>query len=255
MKRFILCLLAILLVLSTCLTASAITSITSTNLFDYEGLLTYEEQNALIDRLEAVSEAYQCDVVIVTDSDLGGKTPTQYADDFYDYNGFGYNDSRDGILLFVSLAERKWATSTTGKAIDIFTDSDLYYIEDEFKPYLSSGDYNTAFNTFVDLCEDELSTYGKFQFSFFYLFVGLIIGVIVAFIAVLIMKGQLKSVRYQTAAHSYMRNNSLNITERRDIFLYSTVSRRAKPKDNGSSGSSTHTSSSGSSHGGHSGSF
>ena len=254
MKRFILCLLALLLILCTCLSASVESmSISSTNLFDYEGLLTYEEQNALIDRLEQVSEAYQCDVIIVTDSDLQGKTPTQYADDFYDYNGFGYNDTRDGIFLFVSLSERKWATSTTGKAIDIFTDSDLYYIEDEFKPYLSAGDYNTAFNTFVDLCEEELSTYGKFQFSFFYVFVGLIIGVIVAFISVLIMKGQLKSVRFQSAAHNYMRNNSLNITERKDIFLYSTVSRRAKPKDNG--GSSTHTSSSGSSHGGHSGSF
>lgn len=252
MKRFALCILALLLVLSTCLSVSA--SISSTNLFDYEELLTYEEQNALIDRLEDVSETYQCDVIIVTDSDLGDKTATQYADDFFDYNGFGYGDTRDGILLFVSLAERQWATSTTGKAIDIFTDSDLYYIEDEFTPYLSSGDFDSAFNTFVDLCEDELASYGKFQFNALYLLVGLVLGVIVAFIAVLIMKGQLKSVRYQSAAQNYLRNGSLNITERKDIFLYSTVSKRAKPKDNGG-GSSTHSSSSGSSHGGHSGSF
>lgn len=251
MKRIALCILALLLALTATVTASASTS--SSRLYDYENLLTYEEQSALTDKLAEISTAYQCDVVIVTDSDLGGKTPTQYADDFFDYNGFGYNDTRDGILLFVSLEERSWATSTCGKAIDIFSDSDLYYIEDSFTPYLSSGDYYTAFDTFADLCEDELESYGKFQFSFLYVFVGLIVGVIVAFIAVLIMKGQLKSIRYQSAAHNYLRNGSLHISDRRDIFLYSTVSKRAKPKDNG--GSSTHTSSSGSSHGGHSGRF
>ncbi len=252
MKKFVLCILALLLVVTGTLSASAL-SLAFTSVYDYEGLLTTDELCELSEKLDRIGETYQCAVVIVTDSDLGGKTATQYADDFYDYNGFGYGDTRDGILLFVSLNERKWATSTTGKAIDIFSDSDLYDIEDEFKPYLSSGDYYTAFNTFADLCEDELASYGKFQFSILYLFVGAVIGVIIAFIVVLIMKGKLKSVRYQSAAQNYMRQGSLNITEKRDIFLYSTVSKRAKPKDNG--GSSTHTSSSGTSHGGHSGSF
>ncbi len=268
MKRFTLCILAILIALMGVVSASAL-SLAFTSVHDYEGLLTEDELLILSEKLDTISETYQCDVVIVTDSDLGGKTPTQYADDFYDYNGFGYGISRDGILLFVSLAERQWATSTCGEAIDIFTDSDLYYIEDEFTPYLSSGDFYTAFNTFADLCEEELeyhSVYGvddyygggydnhrSFQFSIKYLFIGTIIGVVIAFIVVLIMKGQLKSVRYQSAAQNYMRNGSLNITERRDIFLYSTVSKRAKPKDSG--GSSTHRSSSGSSHGGHSGGF
>ncbi len=254
MKRIVLCILALLLVLTGIVSASAL-SLAFTSVYDYEGLLTSDELSALSEKLDRISETYQCAVVIVTDSDLGGKTPTEYADDFYDYNGFGYNETRDGILLFVSLAERKWATSTCGKGIEIFTDSDLYYIEDSFKPYLSSGDYYTAFDTFADLCEEEISTHGKFQFSITYLFMGLVAGVVIAFIVVLIMKGQLKSVRYQAAAHNYMRNNSMRISEQRDIFLYSTVSRRAKPKDNGSGGSSTHTSSSGSSHGGHSGSF
>ena len=120
---------------------------------------------------------------------------------------------------------------------------------------LSEGDYNGAFNLFADLCEDEISTHGKIQFSILYLFPAAIIGVIIAFISVLVMKGQLKSVRYEPAARNYLRNGSLVISERADTFLYSTVSKRAKPKDTGSSGGGSHTSSSGSSHGGHSGSF
>ncbi len=237
-----------------------------TYLHDHENLLTEDEAAELSEKLDAINDTYSCDVVIVTTDDLEGKTATEYADDYYDYNGFGDGNTRDGILLLVSLAERKWATSTCGEAIDIFNDSELYDIEDKFVPYLSDGEYYTAFDTFADLCEFRLSSiYGyhgethahhrTIQFSILYLFVGTIVGVVIAFIAVLIMKGQLKSVRYQPAAQNYLRNGSLNITERRDIFLYSTVSKRAKPKDTGSSGSSTHSSSSGSSHGGHSGSF
>ena len=32
------------------------------------------------------------DVVIVTSNDLQGKTPRDYADDYYDYNGYGNKD-------------------------------------------------------------------------------------------------------------------------------------------------------------------
>lgn len=52
-----------------------------------------------------------------------------------------------------------------------------------------------------------------------------------------------------------MKKESLNITEKRDLFLYRTVSRTAKPKNESSGGSSTHTSSSGSTHGGGGGKF
>lgn len=53
-----------------------------------------------------------------------------------------------------------------------------------------------------------------------------------------------------------MKAGSMNITESRDMFLYDTVTRTAKPKDNDSGGgSSTHTSSSGSTHGGGGGKF
>ena len=227
----------------------------SAKVCDFEGLLTSVELEVLTEKLERISEEYQCDVVVVTAPYTEGRTATQFADDFYDYNRYGYNESRDGILLFVSLEERIWATSTCGKAIEIFSDSDLYMIEDEFVPLLSEDDFYGAFTTFADLCEDEISSHGKIQFSILYLFPAAIIGVIIAFISVLVMKGQLKSVRYEPAARNYLRNGSLVISERADTFLYSTVSKRAKPKDTGSSGGGSHTSSSGSSHGGHSGSF
>jgi uncharacterized protein len=80
-----------------------------------------------------------------------------------------------------------------------------------------------------------------------------VIGLVIAAIATAVMKGKLKSVHAQAGASGYVKNGSMNVTHRQDLFLYRDVNRTAKPKD--SSGSSTHTSSSGRSHGGGGGKF
>ena len=49
-------------------------------------------------------------------------------------------------------------------------------------------------------------------------------------------------------------DNSYHLRTNQDLFLYSNISKRPKPKES-SSGSSTHRSSSGRSHGGRGGSF
>ena len=80
-------------------------------------------------------------------------------------------------------------------------------------------------------------------------------GFVLSLIIVGRMKAKLKTVRFQSAANSYIKDGSLNINERRDLFLYNTVTRTAKPKADDSGGGSSHTSSSGSTHGGGGGKF
>ena len=60
------------------------------------------------------------------------------------------------------------------------------------------------------------------------------IGFVIALIATGIMKGQLKSVRSQSAAAEYVKQDSLNVTESHDLFLYRNITRRPKPKSNNS---------------------
>ena len=57
-----------------------------------------------------------------------------------------------------------------------------------------------------------------------------IVGIVVAFIVTLIMKGQLKSVRQQRAAANYVVPGSFRLTARSDVFLYRNVVRRERPK-------------------------
>ena len=59
----------------------------------------------------------------------------------------------------------------------------------------------------------------------------LIIGIIVAFIVVFIMKGQLKSVHKQNNAADYVVTGSFRLSNRSDTFLYRNVIRRERPKN------------------------
>ena len=145
---------------------------------------------------------------------------------------------------------------------------------------MSNGDYAAAFTTFADRCDDyimqaatgipyDVDNLPQESFPFFtLLLICLAIAFVIALIATGIMKSQLKSVYSQSKADNYMKNGSMKLTKKNDLFLYRRVDRREKPKENTSSssssgssgsgrtgGSTTHTSSSGATHGGRSGKF
>ena len=270
-KRVVSIIFAIFLVSLSVLPAFAESEGASTygRLVDNAKLLSEDEYSQLKEHIDTVSEKYTFDVVIVTEKSIGDKTPTEYADDFFDYNGYGEGDNHDGILFLLDMENRKWAISTTGAGIPYFTDYGQEKIMDDVKPYLSDGEYYDAFDTFVTMCDDYINTaitdepydvnnQPKTIIPIYYIiFGGVGIGALVGFIVVLIMKSKLKTVRMQPLASNYVKSGSFNVTEHSDLFLYRNISKTAKPKDNDSSsgGSSTHTSSSGTSHGGSSGSF
>ena len=264
MKRKITAAALVLLLVLSAVTAFA----ESLPLFvDGENLISDSQGAKLSQRLEEVSRDYECDVVIVTVYSLQGKTVTEYADDYFDYQGYGQGASGDGILLLICMQQREYAISTKGKCIDVFTDANLRYMEDRFVGYLSDGEYNDAFNEFVTLCEGFLEQaasgrpYGsddadRQPLSLIWIPISLVIGFVLALIITGAMKGRLKTVHMQSAADNYVRADSMQITRSSDVFLYANVSKHKRPENNSSSGgSSTHISSSGSTHGGSHGRF
>ena len=232
---------------------------------DDAGLLLESEQREISDMLDDMSRTHQFDVVIHTTNSTNGQYIRDYADDYYDYNGYGFGSNFDGCILVVDMSGRDWWISTCGYGTYVFTDAGIDYIGDKIEGDLSDGDYYDAFTTYAELCDDYIikastsapydsGTLPKDPYNWFFGIVfSLVVGFVIALIAVLVMKGKLKSVRRQPAAKDYLVAGSMNVTSSRDMFLYRNVTRRAKPKE--SSGSSTHTSSSGRSHGGGGGSF
>ena len=58
----------------------------------------------------------------------------------------------------------------------------------------------------------------------------LAVGVAMAFLVTGIMKGQLKTVRPQNEAGSYVVEGSFRLTQSRDVYLFKNTVRRARPR-------------------------
>ena len=235
-------------------------------LVDDAYLLSDYEYETLLAKLDDISEREQVDIVIVTIDSLEGYTSTEYADDFFDYNGYGMGVGYDGILLLISMEDRDWAISTHGFGITAFSDAGQRYLVDQFIGDLSNGNYSIAFNKFADISENfiiqaknnkpyDTSNLPKKPLSPYLPIYTTIIGAFIAFIITGIMRLQLKSVYSESTASNYLKDNSLKISESKDLFLYANLSKTKIEKSQSSSGSSTHSSSSGRSHGGSSGKF
>ena len=159
---------------------------------------------------------------------------------------------------------RDWYITTTGYGITAFTDAGREYIADKFLEDLSDGNYAEAFMTYANLCDKFITqaktgepydsgNLPKKPFNFLVCaIVSLVIGLLVALVVTGIMKSKLKGVRFQQGAGSYIKEGSMNVTESRDLFLYTHLDMKEKPRDNDSG---THTSSSGTTHGGGGGNF
>lgn len=242
-------------------------------LVDWADLLSDDEETVLSDKLDEISERQQVDIVVLTVDSLGGESVAGYADDFYDYKGYGYGADYDGILFLISMEERDWYISTYGYGITALTDAGMDYMSEEFLPYLSDGEYAAAFSVFADLCDDYITqaregipydagNVPKEPFGFVsHLVIDLVIAFVISLIVTGIMKGQLKTVHSRSEADSYVTDGGLRLSRRNDLFLYRNVTRRERPKESSSGsshrsgGSSTHRSSSGRSHGGRGGKF
>lgn len=272
-------LFALLLVLVLCL-AAAVPVLADNEGFadeyyrvqDMAALLNGSEEEALNEKLDEISLRQNMDIIVATTEDLNGYSVREYADMLYEQCLFGYGSDKDGLILLISMEDHDWCISTCGYGITAFTDAGIEYIGEQITPDLSEGNYVAAFSSYAELCDDLITQakagnpYGvddgdgdstepaSQPLSLVWIPVALVIGFIIAKIIVGNMKSALKTVKMQTAANSYVKSGSMNITESRDMFLYHTVTKTAKSKSS-SSGSSTHSSSSGTTHGGGSGKF
>ena len=237
-------------------------------LMDNAALLTEYESKKLNDLLDKISQKHKFDVTIATLNFLDTRSAVEYADDWFDYNGYGMGNDYSGILFLISMGERDWAISTHGYGLTAFTEAGQEILIDDILGDISGGYYNDAFISFAKNCDDFLTkaengtpydkgNAPKKPLPTFYYIISLIIALITGFAGAGALKSQLKSVQKQVGADNYSIKNSLSIPGRNEIFLFSNVSKTARPKETSSSSSrsSSHTSSSGRTHGGSSGKF
>lgn len=237
---------------------------------DNAGILSAKHKSQLEDTLTQKSYELGFDIVILTENDIGDYTAEEYADDFYDYNGYGHGPDHDGCLLLIDMGNRNWQISTTGFGITALTDAGIKYISNQFLGSLSDGEYYDALSIYAEQVElfvkqaqtGEPYDVGnmpkhKKRFSFMFTIPSLIVGFLAAAFTTGGMKNKMKTVTRQAAARNYLVDNSLNLDIKDDLFITATVNRheREEKSRSGGGGSSTHVGSSGTTHGGGGGSF
>lgn len=253
-KRIIAILFAVVLIGSVALIPASAAGENTViyRLDDNADLLSDSEEAALTATLGETAAKCACNVIFVTSDDLNNAsfshngTTRDYADMYYE-TVCGQNT--DGVLVLVVLhneyGKRETYFSTSGKCIKRLSDSErediLDDLQDNHHPD-SAGYYDMLNAAAVDLAKAIPP-----HLKWYMLPLAIGIGFAIAMLIMGIFKKQLKSVALQRGAVNYVRPGSMNVTAARDSYLYSTVSRTARPKD---SGSSSHTSSGGGSHGG-----
>lgn len=277
MKRKLTCLILALFLLCPLVTAFAVEG----RILDNADLLWQDEEAALEAKARAITEEYGMDVAILTVYDYEGFYIEDYADDFYDVNGFGVGSDYSGVLLVIALDSREWAISTCGKAIYAITDYGIEGLFEEMAWYLSDDDFYEAFDAYLTALPYYFDAYeqgnpvdghvggyngpgsveiGTREDVVYYgknppYGLAPVIGILIAGIVILIMRAGMNTKRPQRSAASYLTDGSYDLRRQQDIFLYSQVSKVRRQQQSNSGGSSVHRSSGGRSHGGGHGGF
>lgn len=250
-KRIFAALFAVILILSAAMLPVSAEATYLSKLDDTAQVLSDSEKSSLQSTINEVSEACKCNLAFVTVKDLNGAsfshngTTRDYADMYYETN-FGKNT--DGIVVLLVLnngrGKRDIYISTSGKCIKRLSDSERESIFDDALDHHSPD--SKGYYDFLNNIAQGIKKAVPPHLKWYMLPLAFLIGFGIAMLILMFMKKQLKSVEMQRGAVNYVRPGSMSVTASRDSYLYSTVSRTARPKDSGGS----HTSSGGGTHGG-----
>lgn len=127
-----------------------------TKVYDYANLFSLEQLENLEASARTLAETYKMDIGIVTIDDAEGKSAMDYADDFYDSNGYGYGNHLDGLLFLIDMDNRELYISTCGLGIQYFTDLRINKMLDSIYTYMSKQDYYGASTNFLNLTEQTI---------------------------------------------------------------------------------------------------
>lgn len=230
---------------------------TSLKVYDYAQLLTPTEEENLKKDIDLFIANHNMDMAIVTVKHHDKVDTMNYADDFYDYNGFGIGNNYDGVIFVLDFTFWQngdiWM-STTGNAISVYTDSRIDDILDAVVAKKNYG-YYEMFKEFISE-SDYFAKQGIYSYENNNNSINLksiiIFSLIVSTIIIIILISKNKMVKLATNANLYLVQNSVIINKRSDRFI-STHTSSVRINDSSSSGgsrSTTHRSSSGRSHGG-----
>lgn len=239
----------------------AVMAETDRRVMDDADILSDDTEEELESTIEDLMEEYEMDVVILTVDDYQDYAAYQdsyfydiaeFADFFYNVKGYGLDSENSGMLLVLSMAggegNRDVRIEIEGAANEAVNDYGSEYIMDRLIDKLRDGDYDEACVRYLEDLELFFEEYEsgepfgddhRVRTPMMYLtYFGVAVGIsaVLALIIISIMKSQMNTAKPQTGAREYVRKDSFRLTNQQDLYLYSNMTKTARPKDSGSSG-------------------
>lgn len=241
-------------------------------IYDFADLFSESEEKNIYNEIMSYINLSNYDLAVVTINENNKEDEVEYADDFYDYNNFGFDESFSGLLYLIDMDNRVIYISTCGYAIKMYDDYRIDRIIDVGYDDLVDGAYSECILKMIeeteryynlgfpesnehlvidgiDIYYDEPKTLKD------YLVPPISLSLFITIIVSIIMYNKTRLKIKSVNAVSYLTNErDLQINHN---FIRSSVSRI--PRNTGGSsgggrssggGSSFHSSSSGRSHGG-----
>lgn len=241
MKKCLILLTTLALILTLPLSFGAMSIPIPQEVSDEASVLSESEETQLTFLLRELQKKYGV-FVMVSFSETYATEHTAQSVAAREYKENHLDEPPDGVIFFVSIPSRVWNIQGLGAAYNRLNKDAMDRLEDRCLPHLKEDHFATAATVFVETLEEILlatedgSAYkAPFPLVQNILF-ALAIGLVIAGIAVLAMVAQLKSVHSQNAARNYQKQGSLNVTRHGDLFLYRTLTRIPRPKNNSSGG-------------------
>ena len=225
--------------------------------FDEYGLLSGEEKEELNQELADIYEEYEYDAILLISQDIESDDARQYAAKFMQDNEIGYGDTHEGMCIFNQPDKRNITIVFRGDTQNDFTETIQDLMLDNCQEKLKEGDMIGGYKSLISDLKKGLArvTQGKKirpldvsdsslpEEALIWLIISFAVMAIPTLIMTLFQVHKMKTRVPQPNANAYEGEGGLRLTEERDMFLYSTVSRTEKPKDkdndSGSSGSFT----------------
>ena len=212
--------------------------------FDLSGLLTYQQWEELEYRAESISQHQRCGVYFAmvddyTDYGDGGVYEVTYQ--LYHKSRLGVGEGRDGIIVLLSMEDRDYAMFVYGEyaeyAFDAFGQEEL---EGRFLGNFADDDWYGGISHYLDACDEFLTQAEEGDPVRQPYLIWILIGVGIACVAAGSVCAKhlrgMKSVRQKAEANAYVTPAGLHLTQKRDQFSHTTVT-RTKIQKGGSSGS------------------
>ncbi|MCR5388345.1 MAG: TPM domain-containing protein [Lachnospiraceae bacterium] len=232
-----------------------LTAIMSLNVFADDGIYVYDETGYMITDSEwydlnataqRLRDTYEIGtyLVILEDYEVWGMGDLRSVGQYiYNNNDFGIGETKDGIMLIMSMAERDYELMVHGDyGLYVFSDYAMDNVEDAFLSYFRDDDFGNGFIAYFSKSEElmhmayngeplSITTNGKYRV------LSVVFSIVIAFLitalVVFIMTRGMVSVRKKTEAGAYVDRANSKITHRSDIFTHMTTTRHKVNTNNG----------------------